>query len=105
MFVCLSFGLLGSGPGLWARPREGWWWGWGGGHHVGQEHTGFAAPGGGSRERKYNTQFAKLFVYLKHHEAELNKGYRGCRNTVHGSEGVMDAPASLGSPGWLSHLL
>ena len=23
-----------------------------------------AAPGGGSRERKYNTQFAKLFVYL-----------------------------------------
>ena len=31
-----------------------------------------AAPGGGSRERKYNTQSAKLFVYLKHHEAELN---------------------------------
>ena len=31
-----------------------------------------ATPGGGSRERKYNTQFAKLFVYLKHHEAELN---------------------------------
>ena len=46
--------------------------GGGGGHHVGQEHPGLPLQGDGSRERKYNTQFAKLFVYLKHHEAELN---------------------------------
>ena len=43
----------------------------GGGHHAGQEHPGLPLQGEGQKKENI-TQFAKLFVYLKHHEAELN---------------------------------
>ena len=42
MFVCLSFGLLGSGPG---EAKGGMVVG--GGHHVGQEHPGLPLQGEG----------------------------------------------------------
>ena len=58
---CLSFGLLGSGPGLWARPREGWWWGWGG-HHVGQEHPGLPLQGEG-QEKENRTHSLLRFLF------------------------------------------